>query len=209
MTDLIARPFMVMQLEWLLLTVAALAALVQIAGGSTRGCWIWIAAACAYGSMHATGLGLATVGATGVAFLLLRSSDYTKTRPLTRRHLAAALAIMFVLAAFHGACMSWLPNADLPVAIHQRIAIKPVLGFVWMFLISVFRSLIGANPATADSVTLLSSQWPFRAFRGLLLSPRSCSSHLFRPWGNTLSGEANGSPFCSTCFRSRPLSGCC
>jgi hypothetical protein len=161
MTELIAWPFLVMQLGWMLLTVAALAAVVQIAGDSKRLGWIWIAAACAYGSMHATGLGLATVGATGVAFLLLRSSDYTKTRPLTRRHLAAALAIMFVLAAFHGACMSWLPNADLPVPIHQRIAIKPVLGFVWMFLISVFRSLIGANPATADSVTLLSSQWLF------------------------------------------------
>ena len=76
MTDFIAWPFMVMQLEWLLLTVAALAALVQIAGGSTRVCWIWMAAACAYGSMHASGLGIATVGATGVACLLLLSSDY-------------------------------------------------------------------------------------------------------------------------------------
>jgi hypothetical protein len=161
MTDFIAWPFLVMQLECLLLTVTALAALVQIAGDSKRLRWIWIATACAYGAMHATGLGLTTVGATGVVFLLLLSSDYTKTRPLTRPHLAAALAIMIVLAAIHGACMYWLPSADTPVAMHHRIAIKPLLGFTWMFLISIFRNVIGANPATADSVKMLSSQWLF------------------------------------------------
>jgi hypothetical protein len=161
MTDFIAWPFLVMQLGCLLLTVTALAALVQIAGDSERLRWIWIAAACAYGAMHATGLGLATVGATGVVFLLLLSSNYTETRPLTRPHLTAALAIMIVLAAIHGACMYWLPSADMSVAMHHRIAIKPLLGFTWMFLISIFRNVIGANPATADSVKMLSSQWLF------------------------------------------------
>ena len=163
MTDFIAWPFMVMHLEWLLLTVAALAALVEIAGGSTRACWIWMAAACAYGSMHVSGIGIATVGATGVACLLLLSSDYFKIQAPTRgRHLAAALAIMVVFAAIHGACMYWLRSADsIPAPIQHRIVIKPFLGFTWVFLISVIRSLIGADQAAADSVKFLSSQWPF------------------------------------------------
>jgi hypothetical protein len=164
MIDFIAWPFMVMQLEWLLLTVAALAALVQIAAGSTRVCWIWMAAACAYGSMHASGLGIATVGATGVACLLLLSSDYIKIQApaRARRHLAAALATMVVFAAIHGACMYWLRSADnISTPIDHRIAIKPFLGFTWVFLISVIRSLIGANQVAADSVKFLSSQWPF------------------------------------------------
>src|ERR1044071_6978147 len=118
MTEFIAWPFMVMQLEWLLLTVAALAALVQIARGSTRVGWIWMAAGCAYGSMHASGLRIATVGATGVACWLLASSDYIKIQaPTRRRHLAAALAIMVVFAAIHGACMYWLPSTNIPTQI--------------------------------------------------------------------------------------------
>jgi len=163
MTDLIAWPFMVMQLEWLLLTVAALAALVQIAGGSTRVGWIWMAAACAYGSMHASGLGIATVGATGVACLLLLSSDDFKAQaPARGRQLATALAIMLVFAAIHGACMNWMPRGDdIPPPVDHRIAIRPFLGFIWVFLISVTRSLIGADLAAADSVKFLSSQWPF------------------------------------------------
>jgi hypothetical protein len=163
MTEFVAWPFMVMQLGWIVLTVGALAALVQIAQGSEPLRWVWIAVACAYGSMHTTGLGLVTVGATAVAFLLLRNADYTKSRPVIRRQLIVALAAMIVLAAIHGACMYWLPNADLPAAMHHRLEIKPVLGFVWMFLVSVFRSLIGANPVTADSVKLVSSQWLFGA----------------------------------------------
>lgn len=163
MTDLIAWPFMVMQLEWLLLTVAALAALVEIAGGSTRVSWIWIAAACAYGSMHVSGLGITTVGATSVACLLLLRSDYFKVQaPTRRRRLAVALAIMVVLAAIHGACMNWMPTADdIPPPVDHRIAIKPFLGFILVFLITVIRSLIGADQAAADSVKFLSSQWPF------------------------------------------------
>jgi hypothetical protein len=163
MIDFVAWPFMVMQLGWIVLTVGALAALAQIALGSERRRWIWIAAACAYGSMHATGLGLATVGATGVVFLLLRNADYTKSRPVIRRQLTIALTVMIVLATIHGACMSWLPNADLPVAMNHGLTIKPVLGFAWMFLVSVFGSLIGANPVTADSVQVVWSQWLFGA----------------------------------------------
>jgi hypothetical protein len=163
MTDLIAWPFMVMQLEWLLLTLAALAALVQIAGGSTRVCWIWLATACAYASMHVSGLGIATVGATGVACLLLLRSDYFKIQaPARGRQLAVALAIMVVFAAIHGACMNWMPTADdIPPPVDHRIAIKPFLGFIWVFFITVIRSLIGWNQAAVDSVKFLSSQWPF------------------------------------------------
>jgi hypothetical protein len=162
MTDLVAWPFMVMQLEWLLLTMAALTALVQIAGGSTRVSWIWMAAACAYGSMHASGLGIATVGATGVAFLLLLRSDYFKVQnPTRRRQLATALAIMVIFAAIHGACMNWMPTADdIPPPVDHRIAIKPFLGFIWVFVLSVIRSLIGWDQAVADSAKFLSSRWP-------------------------------------------------
>lgn len=162
MTDLIAWPFMVMQLEWLLLTMAALAALVEIAGGSTRVCWIWMAVACAYASMHVSGLGIATVGGTGVACLLLLSSDYFKIQaPTRRRQLAVALAIMVVFAAIHGACMYWMPTADdIPPPVDHRIAIKPFLGFTWVFFITVIRSLIAWDQAAADSVEFLSSQWP-------------------------------------------------
>jgi hypothetical protein len=58
--------------------------------------------------------------------------------------------------------MNWMPTADdIPPPVDHRIAIKPFLGFTWVFFITVIRSLIGLDQAAADSVKFLSSQWLF------------------------------------------------
>src|SRR6266446_1118251 len=92
----------------MLLTIVTLWLLLRIVAHPNEKKWPWLAAACAYASMHALGLGLATAGGTAAVLLVVLIG--TRLRKLDKfagqqRNLATAFAVLIVLTAAHGLCM--------------------------------------------------------------------------------------------------------
>ena len=103
MREFVAWPFMFLQLMWLMLSGAALLALLKAVRSPERVRWPWCAAASAYASMHALGLGLATVAATATALaglVVLRRREAGGNRNST-----AAVAVLLMLGIGHALLM--------------------------------------------------------------------------------------------------------
>ena len=108
MRELVAWPFMVMQMGWMICGSIALLALVRFATDPTEARWIWVAAGSAYASMHFLGLGVITVAATISIlsfFLAGISRNCFPAMSGNRRTLRIALLVLFGLATLHGLAM--------------------------------------------------------------------------------------------------------
>ena len=95
MVELVAWPFMVMQLLWWTISMVAVYAIARAAADVPASQeWVTVAVAAAYGSMHVSGLGLITVTAGFAALIALRASIRRK-----------AIVVIGCLAAAHAAAM--------------------------------------------------------------------------------------------------------
>ncbi|MEN3370178.1 MAG: hypothetical protein V7609_2321 [Verrucomicrobiota bacterium] len=132
MRELVAWPFMVMQMGWMICGTIALLALVRFATDPAEGHWIWIAAGSAYASMHCLGLGSVTVGATILIFVFFLGGIYRDRfagMARNRRTLQIVLATLVGLATLHGLAMLHSFGASKEPASSPRIAGS--LGSTW------------------------------------------------------------------------------
>jgi hypothetical protein len=149
MREFIAWPFMGMQLFWLLFSMIALLALVQMAASPGQTLWPWVAAGAAYASLHFLGLGLATVAAT-VAVLAgtwfgtpHRTSSYASK-------FAVPLLSMIALTALHGVLMLKLSPTNAFISSPGQFT--PFLGaslsFIPNFALATLRGIFSAGQPT-------------------------------------------------------------
>jgi uncharacterized membrane protein len=189
MRELIAWPFLVLQLAAAAVSTLALYALVQWMKEPTRRKWIWLAATFSYLSMHFVGYGFATVLATaavlGACLAGIYSGQLKEFFPV-RRTLLIALITMLLFAGLHCACMEFLRAAPSLRSSAPPLDILSVLVFYVSFFLSSIRALIffSVDNQLSDSL------WPWGlllltlAASSLILLARSC---LRRPTTQRLS----------------------
>lgn len=171
MIDLVSWPFMFLQLVWATLTAFSLYALTRMAVSQQKARWAWIAATASYASLHALGLGLATIAAVAVllgAVLLLDARMPTSGYRAHRRSIGTALLALVCVSLVHAWAMKHLlavdPNLD---PARERLAlgtIPLVLGFIPNFLIAGVASF-AATAADQPNAWTIRYCWPY----GLLL----------------------------------------
>lgn len=161
MREFVAWPFMFLQLMWLMLSSAALLALLEAIRSPERARWPWFAAASAYGSMHALGLGLATVAATATALvglILIRRRAGGANKSDT-----AAVAVLLILGVGHAILMLTLsPGAPkgggaLP---HLSNFAANTFGFAAHFLRAALQGLATGVKHGIDP-SLLRHEWAY------------------------------------------------
>lgn len=167
MRELVAWPFMVMQLGWILCSLSTLACLAQFAAQPQRKRWVWLAAGSAYASMHLLGLGVVTVLGTqlslGCVLAAAVAGRLPQYRPVARQ-IAAAFTALTLAAAVHSVCMlAWLQPESR--AASAQLSLLAGIGFIAAFFLSVVSTLAGWKPDQHLDVQALRSLWP----AGLLL----------------------------------------
>ena len=162
MVDFVTWPFMILQLGWLGLSLGALCCLGKILSAPSRPSWTWLAAGSAYASLHLSGLGLITVGATAAVFgwFALRGD-----RPMRVRAFWFC-AVLILLGLLHAAVMARSLTASSAITESPSLAatLRYSLGFVFNFVASGLLSftLISRDLPEAHSIEYC---WPL----GLLL----------------------------------------
>lgn len=158
MTDFIAWPFMILQLLWLLLTVAALASLIKIVERPNSVAWPWVAIGAAYGSLNVLGLGLTTVGATAAVLAGLLSWEYRTARS---KKLVMPLVTLLIAGGLHAFLMLILPRVEGTLQNDRSPHfLSAAFGFVPNFAIAALRALISGSPLTLRG-TELQADWPY------------------------------------------------
>jgi hypothetical protein len=193
MRELIAWPFLVLQVAAAAVSALALYALVQWVKKPTNRKWIWLAVTFSYLSMHLVGYGLATVLATaavlGACLAGIYSGQLKEFFPV-RRTLLIALITMLLFAGIHGACMEFLRRAPLFRSSGPPVDITSVLTFCVSLFLSAVRALISFNRPPSFNNQLPAGLWPWGllllilAASSLILLARSC---LRRPTTERLS----------------------
>ncbi|MDQ6807923.1 MAG: hypothetical protein M3Z64_00625 [Verrucomicrobiota bacterium] len=157
MTDLVAWPFMVIQIVWMTLFALALWSLMRLALSPNETRWAWWAAGFAYTSMHVLGLGVVTVAAVVAALLAMIAAAPD------RRALAAPCLTLLVAGAIHGWIMFHLlprGNGTLPAQhLHLIAALKLLLGFVTNFAFAGLRSFTAVT-ASLPHPSSIAYGWP-------------------------------------------------
>ena len=189
MRELIAWPFLVLQVAAAAVSTLALYGLVQWVKKPTNRKWIWLAVMFSYLSMHLVGYGLATVLATaavlGACLAGIYSGQLKEFFPV-RRTLLIALITMFLFAGIHCACMEFLRAVPLLRSSGLPVGIISVLVFYVSFFLSAVHALISLSVNNQLPVSL----WPWGlllltlAASSLILLARSC---LRRPTTQRLS----------------------
>jgi hypothetical protein len=162
MRELVAWPFMVMQLEWMICGTIALLALVRFAAHPEERRWIWIAAGFAYASMHCLGLGAITVAATLLVFCFFLAGIYQGRfagMARNRRTLQIASGMLIGLATLHGVAMLHSFGASKEPASSPGLAAS--LGF-WIYsLFASVRTVLGLPILPEPNVNLIAKAWPY------------------------------------------------
>ncbi|MFL6584253.1 MAG: hypothetical protein ACJ8KU_07015 [Chthoniobacterales bacterium] len=152
MVELVAWPFMVMQLLWWTISMVAVYAIARAAADVPASQeWVTVAVAAAYGSMHVSGLGLITVTAGFAALIALRASIRRK-----------AIVVIGCLAAAHAAAMVLLlPHGSAAGGGVPVIgAVRLLLGFIARFAVAGAQSFTGIAPVEANPFAI-GYTWPF------------------------------------------------
>jgi len=169
MREMIAWPFLILQMMWIILTTFALRALVGVVSEAAAKRWIWISAIAAYASLHTSGLGLASAAATlGTLLLFLfltfqSESGVFDSLRLHRRSLIAASSALALMTLIHACCM-WLlvpsvsPAASgaLPISLNRAL-----LAFFALYPFFLAHSLFLFPFAPYNIAVLLQDSWPF------------------------------------------------
>jgi hypothetical protein len=183
MADVLAWTFLVFQLVWMLLSALALFSLLKLIQEPARKRWIWAAVIFAYASMHAVGLGLATVVATSVilAILLLgiARGKFESFRS-NKRTIALALSLLLVASLAHALCMILLNGPPVPPGSQplRNAVVLPSLGLVAMELVAAVQSLFVSGMMGAPTNETIAAAWPFGL--GIALLAISVIVHLAR-----------------------------
>ncbi|MEY2481522.1 MAG: hypothetical protein QOK24_50 [Verrucomicrobiota bacterium] len=175
MRELVAWPFMVMQLGWMICATLTLLALVQFAAHPEERRWIWFGAAFAYASMHWTGLGAITAAATLFIFYFFLGGIRRGRFPDLARHrrpLWIAVAILLGLAALQGLAMIHSFGASKEPASAPGLALS--LGF-WIYsLFASVRTLVGPQFLPEPDMNLIAAAWPYGLLAILILAAVLC-----------------------------------
>jgi hypothetical protein len=171
MRELVAWPFMVMQLEWMICGTIALLALVRFAAQPEEGRWIWIAAGFAYASMHCLGLGAITVAATLLILCFFLAGIYRGRfagMAGNRRTLQIASGMLSGLATLHGVAMLHSFGASKESASSPGLAAS--LGFwIYSFFASV-RTLLGLRFLPEPNPDFIARAWGYGLVAILILA---------------------------------------
>ena len=160
MTDLVAWPFMAIQLAWIGVSALAVCATIRAVTSAATAWWAWFAATAAYASMQVSGLGVVTVVGTAAAlFVIIRQRRLEHDGQW--RGIAGALVTMLVCAAAHACVMAW------PIAnVVRSGGSEPRSGLVMTKLALVFFARFSAAGVRAFSGITSAEAHPF-AISGL------------------------------------------
>jgi hypothetical protein len=150
MRDFITWPFMILQLFWLLFTMIAVLALVQMARHPAKTLWPWVAAGAAYGSLHFLGLGIATVAATAAALVGIWFGTRRQASS-NASQLRVPLLSMIALTALHGILMLKFSHARAILSSsgwQSTEWLAASLGFIPNFALATLRGLFSAGQPT-------------------------------------------------------------
>lgn len=166
MSDVLAWTFIVFQLVWMLLSALALFSLLKLIQEPAKKRWIWASAIFAYASMHAIGLGLATVVATSVILtVLLIGIGQGKFEPFrsNKRTIALALSLLLTVSLAHALCMILLNGPPVPPGSQplRNAVVLPSLGLVAMEVVAAVQSLFVAGLMGAPTNETIAAAWPF------------------------------------------------
>jgi hypothetical protein len=165
MTDFVAWPFHVVQLEWMFMNTLTLGLLLKGAVSlDQRPFWICVAAASGYASMHALGLGFVTaVGTASVlsVLLLLAYSGKGFAGAAHRRRLGITLLLLSILTTAHALAMLFLvvPH-DVPAS-SFRFTFAHGFGLLGLYPIFALLSLPGIVIEPTLTAEVIRSGWPF------------------------------------------------
>ncbi len=164
MTDMVAWPTMVLQLVWFLITVLTLAMLVQVVARNQLHL-VWPSVILAYASMHAFGLGAATVAATAgilTIFWFGAVSQKLAAGNPAPRNIAVPLVALLVVSSAHSSIMFWhTPKAapsqtiGFPFGPFEALAL---IGIDPLVLVTNLFAAFSIEPSAAQS---FSSAWPW------------------------------------------------
>jgi hypothetical protein len=164
MLDFISWPFMVLQLLWIGCAAVVMYALVRFGGAPSEKRWLLIAALCACGSVHISGLGLILVGACaavlgGILLIVWRGKAGDSQRDT--RVIGTVLIVMLALTLLHVWATLYLDYAPAAAAADQfspeRLAL--LFGFVWQFAIAGLTSFVPTLAATPNR-GVFAHLWP-------------------------------------------------
>ena len=167
MSDLLSWTFLVFQLVWILFSALALFSLLMLIRYPDRKRWIWAAVIFAYASMHALGLGLATVAATALILATLlfgiarNNLDPFRARKPT---IVLALSLLIVISLAHALCMILLNGPPAPAGSRTLgMSAIPVLrsfGFVALDFFSSVQSLFVSGVFALPNNETIAAAWP-------------------------------------------------
>ncbi len=144
MIEVVSWPIMILQLAWLIFTGLTLFALTKLVTSDCKARWAWLTTLFAYTSLHAFGLGLATVWAAAALLFVIWLAGVRGTLPswrTTNLNIGLALGVLIVVSTLHALVML-RPGLDTtpPPMLHPTGGIWPVLG-----LIAFYPFLLAAN----------------------------------------------------------------
>lgn len=163
MLDFVSWPFMILQLVFVGLLVAALYSVFRVVVSPDQRQWPWLAAGAAYGSMHVSGLGLVTVAAVSVVFaglLLIGFRLPSVPYRSARKHIGSAFAVMLGLSVAHGWAMLQLFSSQSTPISDLLSLCRLLLGFTAHLVISVSGTFLG-TAISAPSAQAVGVSWPF------------------------------------------------
>lgn len=163
MMDFISWPFMIFQLVFLGLLVLALYSVLRLIVSPEKRRWPWIAALAAYGSMHASGLGVVAVVAVAVVFagiLFVAGRCPSSAYAPHRKNVAKALIALLCLSALHGSAMVYLLEVQESFAVSAVSFGKLLLGFTANLGLAALGTFAGTTISEPHSRALAYS-WPY------------------------------------------------
>ena len=165
--EFIGWPFMILQLAVIGLLILSLYGALRVAVSPEERRWPWVAALAAYGSMHATGLGLIAVIAVSIVFaaiLLVAVRCPSSIYQPSRKRIAAALTTMLGLAVVHGGAMLYLLPAPPSLVASAGSFCKLILGFTANLAMTALQTFIDV-PISEPNARSIAYSWPY----GLLI----------------------------------------
>ena len=164
----VANPFLIRQLFWLIFSLIALLALVQMVLRPGASSWLWIAAGASCASLECFGLGIATVAATAAVlagiWLITRrngsSSDAAK--------IIIVLISMIALTTLHVVFMLKFPFDPIPSSTgwSPQAFLTMSLGFIPNFVFATLRGIFSTWWLVPTSKQI-PADWPYGV--GILL----------------------------------------
>ncbi|HVF73114.1 MAG TPA: hypothetical protein VM940_16040 [Chthoniobacterales bacterium] len=165
MVDFVTWPFMILQLTWLGLSIAALYCSIRTVSAPRASIWPWLAAGAAYASLHVSGLGLVTVAATAgsllwCAFIAGEASRRERLRLIWPCAAVVLLALLHAVMMLHP--MAVAPAVGRSASLASTVQLG--LGFIFTFFLAGLRSFTFLTTAVPHAASIAYC-WPF----GLLL----------------------------------------